>query len=196
MAVAESDIYRPGKGVPSGEIPSLEIIEAPEFVFHRFNALIASGELPAHFYPFHRPNIMISSPDQRVELFLFLSLLDSYCTVIGIKKPMELSAADILLNVSGLLRDRSIRYIEIIVRAHRVQTLDHVLEAGFTPCAYFPAFQLREGFRYDYVILSKTFEICDFSNIRLEGTNRDFLLAYYKSWKRNHLDPVLLEKDN
>jgi hypothetical protein len=125
---------------------------------------------------------------------MYLAPADQYCTLVGIRKPNEILFANVLLKISELLRRRGVRYIETIARADKLRTVEGILRAGFVPCAYFPAFQLHDGLRYDYVVLSKTFEVLDFRDLKLAGKNREFLQEYYKNWREIFLGPLLLEK--
>jgi len=176
----------------STNLPKLEIIDnAPEFVYNRFKELDKLDQLPIHFFPFHIPNMMIVSPDLKIEIFLFMSKTDKYCTIIDIKKQTEFNFTTILFEVSRLLREINVRYIEILARANKLRTLDNIMKANFVPCAYFPAYQLSEGERYDYVVLSKTYEIFDFQNLKFAGINELFLEQYYLRWKDIFLSPIL-----
>ena len=38
--------------------------------------------------------------------------------------------------------------------------------------------------RYDFVIFSRSYEILNFRNIRLEGINREYLNQYLQLWKK------------
>jgi hypothetical protein len=166
----------------------LEIVDAPKYVIHRFRNLVNAGQIAYHFYPFHEPNLMIASPADEVQVFLHKAPGEQYCTIVALRKPEGLSKQKILEAVCNLLRDIGVRYIETIVRADRLATVNAVINAGFIPCAYFPAFQVHGDNRYDYVVLSRTFEILDFKNIQLEGANKAYLLHYFSKWKSTLLD--------
>ena len=172
----------------------LEIIDGHKYVLHRFRGLIDSGQLPFHFYPFHEPNVMVCSPCDQIQVFLHLATVDKYCTIVGIRKPPSHGTQRLLEVTSKVLRERGVRYIETIVRADKLGTIDGILNAGFVPCAYFPAFQVQDEMRHDYIVLSKTFEILDFSNIELAGANKEYLLHYFTKWKERVLDRALRER--
>jgi len=179
----------------SQELPVLEFIDASSFVLHRFESLKEHGQLPISFFPFHRPNTLITSPDQSVEVFLSIEKSDQHCVIVGIKKPREIYHSLVYEKVCTILRARGIRYVETLVRADKLLTLNETLKARFIPCAYFPAFQLYKGYRLDFVILSRTFEMLDLHSIKLEGTNRKYLQQYYNSWRTLCLDPILLTQN-
>lgn len=176
--------------VPAGD---LEVIKSPKFVEYRYNHLKSEKKLEFEFFPFHKPNLVIISPDQSIELFCHLSSVDGYCVIIGGKMPGNQDFTQLFLSSNKLLRDAGARYIEVIVRADRPKILESILKAKFIPCGFFPAFQLINDKRYDFVVLSRSFEIFDFQNVKLKGLNQVYLEEYFKAWKRMSLNPKLLQ---
>jgi RimJ/RimL family protein N-acetyltransferase len=171
----------------------LEVVKSPKFVSYRYNNLKTENKLEFEFFPFHQPNLVIISPDQSIELFCHLSSLDGYCVIVGGKMPNNLDFAELFLSANRLLRETGARYIEVIVRADRPKILDSILKAKFIPCGFFPAFQLIEGKRHDFVVFSRSFEIFDFQNVKLKGMNQVYLEEYFLAWKRMSLNPKLLK---
>ena len=55
--------------------PKLETIGAPLFVRHRFLDEKVTMDEHEWFFPFHEPNLLLTAPDQSVEIFAFLSRL-------------------------------------------------------------------------------------------------------------------------
>lgn len=180
----------------SGKVPILEIINAPEFVKNRFVNHTKDECIDFAFYPFIMPNVMITSPNGNIEIFLEINELDQSCIVIGCKIDREVSFTDLFLEVCNMLRDKGVRYIEMITRAHRLNIIDKMIKAKFIPSAYLPALQLEDGKRYDYVIFSRSFEILDFNNIELTGVNEQYLKEYVKIWEEIALGKNLTEKVN
>lgn len=179
---------------PSRELVApgdLEVIKSPKFVSYRYNYLKTEKKLEFGFFPFHQPNLVIMSPDQSVELFCHLSN-DGYCAIVGGKMPSNMDFSQLFFNANKLLRDAGARYIEVITRADRPKIIESILKAKFIPCGYFPAFQLIGDKRYDFIILSRSFEIFDFQNVKLKGMNQVYLEEYFKAWKRMSLNPKLL----
>jgi RimJ/RimL family protein N-acetyltransferase len=171
----------------------LEVIQSPKFVAFRYETLKSEKKLEFEFFPFHLPNLMIISPDQSIELFCHLSAVDGYCVIIGGKMPGNLNFTELFLKTNRLLRDAGARYIEVIVRADRPKILESILKSKFIPCGFFPAFQLINNQRYDFLVLSRSFEIFDFQNVKLKGLNQVYLEEYFKAWKRTSLNPKLLQ---
>ncbi len=172
----------------------LELITAEKYVLHRFRTQEKLNMLQANFYPFHLPNMVISSPCQTVEIFIYTSSSDTYCTIMGVKKPREYNFTWILDRCTALLRKIGVRYLEVMIRPDKTKIVERVLHARFIPCAYFPAFQLNNGLRYDFVIFSRTFEIPDFHNIHLTGKNMTYLEEYLLNLKQYFLEPHLNTK--
>lgn len=166
----------------------LEFIDAPNFVVHRKNDLIEKNEIDFAFFPFHTPTHLITNEDQTNEIFCYINKIDNYCVITGIKLDREVDLASILIKVSSLLRKKGVRYIELLVRANRLNIIDKFLQAKFIPSGYFPAFQLENNQRYDYVVFSKSFEILDFNNIEPKGINKLFLKEYISLWEEIYLN--------
>lgn len=162
---------------------AFEILDAPNYTLHRFRQLRDSGQLGFHFYPFHEPNVVVCSPGEEIQIFLYLAPVDKYCTIVGMRHPASVNTEKLLTVISKMLREKGVRYIETLVRADKLATVEHILNAGFIPSAYFPAFQVQQDKRYDYIVMSKTFEILDFSGIELAGVNKKYLLHYFDKWK-------------
>jgi RimJ/RimL family protein N-acetyltransferase len=177
----------------STEIPPLEIIDAPLYIKRLYAEKAQKECLDLAFYPFYEPNLLITSPAQEIEVYCSLNKEDGHCAIIGILLQQNHSLVEVFKKVKSILRDLGARYIEVITQAKRVKVVNSILESGFIPCGYFPAFQQINNVRYDYVVFSKTFEIFDFSSVELDGINRQFLLYYFDRWKRKALNPKLLE---
>ncbi len=171
----------------------LEVVNSPKFVTYRYKNLKAEKKLEFEFFPFHQPNLMIITPDQSIELFCHLSPVDGYCVIVGGKMPGNLNFSELFLATNKLLRNAGARYIEVIVRADRPKILESIIRAKFIPCGFFPAFQLINGKRHDFVVFSRSFEIFDFQNVKLKGLNQVYLEEYFKAWKRMSLNPKLLQ---
>jgi len=193
LGLGNLETIRPEKSSKTLVPPTdLEVINSPNFVEFRYNFLKEAHLLEFEFFPFHRPNLMIISPDQAIELFCHLSAIDGHCVIIGGKMPSDMNFTELFLTANKLLRDAGARYIEVIVRADRPKILESIMRAKFIPCAFFPAFQKIGDKRYDFVILSRSFEIFDFQNVKLRGVNQIYLEEYFKSWKKMSLNPKLL----
>lgn len=167
------------------EAPQFEMISATRFVQHHFRQEKAEVARHRWFFPFQEPNILLTTPDQSVEVYAFLSETDKHCVIMGIRRPEHGGPGfeTILDAACRFLRDQAARYLEFIVRADEAATIEAALACDFIPCAYFPALMLQGERRYDFVVFSRSFEILDFKNIKLEGLNRQYLELYYDHWR-------------
>ncbi len=172
--------------------PPLEIIQAPRFVAHRYQQLHESGGMQFDFFPFHRPNLLLLSPDQSVEIFCQFNP-DGHCVLIGGKVGPDTSYTQLLTRATRQLRDHGARYIEMVVRADKPKIIDSILRARMIPSAFFPALQLKDGQRWDFFVFSRSFEILDFQNVKLKGLNQRYLEEYFKAWKKISLNPKMLD---
>lgn len=170
--------------------PILEIIESEHFVRHRFERLKSGGALQFAFFPFHTPNLLVTSPDQTVEIFCYHSRQDGYSVIIGGKVEESISYTALFNTISNLLREVQARYVELLIRADKPKIIDSILKAKFIPSAFFPAFQLHDGKRYDYLVMSRTFETFDFQNVHLKGLNQLYLEEYVRQWMKSASYPL------
>lgn len=166
------------------KVENLEIIDdAPKFVAFRYEALKAKHKLLFKYYPFDNPNFMLLTPDQTTEVFLDYSRVDGSVVVLGVHTERESDYADLFTTIALRLRDFGCRYLEIMVKANHPKVIESMLAAKFIPSAFFPAFQLEGEMRLDFVVMSRTFEILDFGDLKLEGLNRDYMDAYCRHWE-------------
>ena len=149
---------------------ALEPIQAPEFVRHRFREELHVLNEHHWFFPFQEPNLLLSTPDQSVEVFCFFSDIDKHCVLIGARDIRNVGYTSILASASHLLHDMGARYLEFIMRADEIDNLDAALSAEFIPSAYFPAMHCKKKRRYDFVAFSRSFDILNFRILRLEGS--------------------------
>jgi N-acetylglutamate synthase-like GNAT family acetyltransferase len=171
----------------------LEVVQSAKFVAYRYNLLKSEKKLDFEFFPFHQPNLVIMSPDQSIELFCHFSATDGHSVIIGGNIPQNMNYSELFLAANKLLRNVGARYIEVIVRADKPKILESILRSKFIPCGFFPAFQLVNECRYDFIVFSRSFEVFDFKNVTLKGLNQSYLEEYFKAWKKIALNPKLLE---
>jgi hypothetical protein len=165
----------------------LEAIHAPGFVIHRFNVEKKGKNKHNWYFPFHEPNLLLTSPDQKIEVFCYLSAKDKHCVIIGVRDVNKIGLQIILNSAMWVLHEIGARYIELILRADDLKTIDTVIKTEFIPCAYFPAMYLSEKMRYDFVVFSRSFEILNFKNMKLDGVNKQYLLQYFNLWKETSI---------
>src|SRR5207237_358149 len=120
------------------------------------------------FFPFHEPNVLLTTPDQSVEVFAFLSDQDKHCVLIGVRDCDEIGISRILAASTKVLKDMGVRYIEFVMRADETEKIQSAFDSQYIPSAYFPAMQLNQGKRFDFVVFSRSFEILNFKGAHLE----------------------------
>jgi len=166
----------------NGEVPELEFISAKNFVRQRYSKRKESKDIDLGFFPFHKPTTMITSADSSIEVYLYINEVDMHCVVTGVKIDREVSFSDLFKRIAHMLRDKGVRYIEMIIRANRLNIIDKIINSKFIPCGYMPGFQKEGDSRYDYVVFSRSFEILDFENLSFKGINKKYVDEYIKAW--------------
>ena len=157
-------------------LPALELIHAPQFVAHKFGILNERKSLSIHFYPFTTPNAMITDPAGKIEIYVKVMPGQRMATIIGERLDIAVSPAELYREVARILAHQNISYIEAINDAADVWGIECFANAGYLPCAYFPALKSQGERRRDYVVLARTFE-------RLlggDGLPRDLHPAYLR----------------
>lgn len=165
----------------------LEAILAPHFVRRRFARRGSSGVFGTSFVPFHEPNLLLISPDQRTEVFVHYGAMDHYSVILGGRTSLK-DFAWVLNSAVKALNDLGVSYIELLIDAYSPHLQRQALEARFLPSAYYPAFRKVGSKRWDYIVFSRSFEMLDFRNVRVISTYRQFLKEYLRIWQTLFID--------
>lgn len=167
-----------------------ELIQAPNFVAERFKRTGNSGVFANFYVPFHKPNMMLISHDQKTEIYVQYNPQDKYTAIIG--GHSESQDLTLLLNsVAAALSNLSVSYLECLVDAYTPELQRQAVEAGFLPSAYFPGMRLVGSKRWDYVAFSRSFETLDFRKVNLIRTYRAYLKEYLKMWNAMYVESAL-----
>lgn len=186
---------------PAEPLIRFEVVSAPHYVRHVFQQGMANNTITMHFYPFHKPNLLLTSKDMKVQMFLYQSVDANHCCIIG-GHFEGYKFQTVLEAVCAAARQIGIRYLELLVAAYDPMQLSEVLRARFLPSAYFPALQLvteensaagKKGERLDYFVFSRSFEVLDFKNIKLEGIYKKYLKYYFKMWSNLYIEGAFEE---
>jgi hypothetical protein len=167
-------------------IPALECIDAPEFVKGRFNSHRFRQSQIVSFYPFYSPNCLITDPEQLCEIFIKISHTIKFAAIIGEHLALPINPVKLYERTLQILRDRGISYIEIINDAADIFGVECILQSGFTPCAYLPAFKLQGKTRRDYVVFGKSFEYLCRPDFNAHKAYIDFYREYFKIEGKNY----------
>lgn len=183
----------PALAKPEEKLIQFELIQAPQFVSARFRRKGTSGVFSNFFVPFHKPNILLVSHDQKTEIYLQYNPQDKYSAILG--GNTEITDFPLLLNsVAEVLRNLNVSYLECLVDAYSPDLQRQAIHAGFLPSAYFPAMRLVGRKRWDYIAFSRSFEILDFRKVDLIPTYRAYLKEYIKMWNEMYVETALRSK--
>lgn len=139
-----------------------------------------AGGLRFDFYPFHYPLVKLYTKDQTVAAYLFYQEIDGYASLLGLRSSGDAIVRD-LASASEYAESLGVKYLEMLVSAYDPLMQRLVYEAGFLPCAYWPAAAVgQDGLRHDYVITSNAFVPPHFKGLKLTKETRPYLQAYYK----------------
>ncbi|HOI42179.1 MAG TPA: hypothetical protein PK523_04470 [Elusimicrobiales bacterium] len=167
-----------------------EMVNAPSFVAERFRRTGNSGVFSNFYVPFHKPNMMLVSHDQKTEVYLQYNPQDKYTAILGGRS--EIQDLSLLLNsVADVVSNLNISYLECLVDAYTPELQRQAIDAGFLPSAYFPAMRLVGRRRWDYIAFSRSFETLDFRKVSLIPTYRAYLREYIKMWNAMYVETAL-----
>ena len=175
------------------DLPELEIINAPGFVKHRFERLKERKSISVHFYPFQEPNVLITGPQQKIEIFVKYIPEMKFAAVIGERLDVAVDPTRLYDEISLLLREINVSYIETINDAGDVLGIDAIIRAGYLPSCYIPCFKKQGNQRRDYVVLSRSFERLFGAKHSVDSVNPlylDFLAQYFYQEEETKLDNI------
>src|SRR5690606_11749066 len=95
-------------------LPSLELIYAPNYVARKFALLEERKSLAVHFYPFSRPNAMITDAEGKVEIYVKMIPEERQATIIGERLDLSVDPTQLYSQVASMLFEKNIVYIEVI----------------------------------------------------------------------------------
>jgi len=173
--------------VKQADIIPFEVINAPRFVAARAAQLGNSGIFANSYVPFHPPNLMLMSHDQKHEIFLHYGEKDKYSMITGGRTDSK-DPSLMLQSVAQALRQINVSYIELLVDAYSPELQWSALNARFLPSAYFPAIMKAGSKRWDYVVFSRSFDMLDFRNVSITHAYGDFLQEYLKLWRELYVE--------
>ena len=150
----------------------------------------AEGQLLLHFFPFHEPNVLMSTENGAIRAFLNREGKDGHGVVVGLKIDRESVAhlEHVLDVVFDTACDLGIEYLELLVDAYSPKHQRAALSAGYLPCAYFPAFEVDDsGERKDYLVFARSQAPLNFSNVQMTPRDRQFLDIYLRNTEFRNL---------
>ncbi|MBL7557735.1 MAG: hypothetical protein JNM24_18040 [Bdellovibrionaceae bacterium] len=170
---------------PSGEHLEFEIILAPDFVKRRF-AQTFKDPFDV-FFPFHEPNLLLTSKNGEVDIYGYLSKSDGYCALITATAPFY-SMAGRLRPLLQQLHDYGVSYVEILMAMDSILSLETLLDVNFLPSAIYPAMLDYKGKFMDLVLMTRSMEPLNFRGMQIEKSFKPYIDQYVDLWKQMHLD--------
>ncbi len=165
----------------------LELIEAPNFVRRKYSRLREMDLLSTNFYPFQEPNVLLTDPEGKLEVFAAVNDSFRFASVIVERLEIPVDPSVLYREVARLLHDRNMSYIEMIVDAADCQGIEFMTRAGFVPVVYFPALKMHGNQRRDFVVLGHTYERLLFCVESLRTRFPKFTRVYADLEIRRHL---------
>ena len=165
-----------------------EFIQAPEFVEKRFNEIF-SNDRESTFYPFHKPNLIISNRDLGVEMFASFNKKDHYCVIISSNKPITTINGH-FKQLAFSFKEIGVYYLETLVRLDSFEAICFLGANRFLPSAYYPAMREIDNVAHDYVLMTRTMVPLDFSESQIAPEFTPFVKEYVRQWIDLNLSTV------
>lgn len=162
-----------------------EFIFAPNFVEKRFYETF-SNDGDEVFYPFHKPNLLITSQQKDIELYASFSKKDHYCVLMSANRAIS-SLGQEIKDLIFAMKDIGIYYIETLVRVDHFNAICFLTQNRFLPSAIYPAMKESDGKMHDYVLLTRTMVPLDFTELHIHHSFKPYLEQYSKMWIDSNL---------
>jgi hypothetical protein len=142
------------------------------------------------FFPFHEPNWLLSSEDGGTDVFIWYGGVGKQASILGFRTD-RVDIHDLLDAVAGALQRSGASYVELLVDAYDYMVQRDAYAAKYIPSAYFPAMRLAgDGLRDDYFVVSRTFQIIDFTSSYVTQENLPYLKAYMRFYNDLYIEPM------
>lgn len=142
------------------------------------------------FFPFHEPNWLLTSEDGGTDVFIWYGGVGKQASILGFRTD-RIDSHDLLDAVAVALQRSGASYVELLVDAYDYMVQRDAYAAKYIPSAYFPAMRLQtDGRRDDYFVVSRTFQIIDFTSSYVMTENLPYLKAYMRSYNELYIEPV------
>ena len=173
----------------SGKKMAFKLVDDERHVIEMFRKYSAENRISNSFFPFHAPNWMLSSEDGGTDFFVWQGGVGKQASIMGFRTD-HVNLHEMLDSVALTLQKSGVAYVELLVDAYDYIIQQHAYTAKFIPSAYFPALRLAsDGLRDDYLVVSRTFQILDFTRSTVTTDGLPYLEAYMKFYKQLYIDP-------
>ncbi len=174
----------------SGRKIPFAVIRDEETVVRKFRLLHEQKRIFNSFFPFHQPNMLLSSVDQASDVFAWYGGVGKTAYLLGLRTDL-VNQHDLLDSAALALQREGAAYIELLVDAYDYQTQQEAYTAKFIPSAYFPAMKLaHDGLRNDFFVVSRTFQILDFTASTVMAENYPYFQAYMRFYHKLFIEPM------
>ncbi|MBY0518559.1 MAG: GNAT family N-acetyltransferase [Bacteriovoracaceae bacterium] len=146
------------------------------------------------FYPFHQPNTLIETPDGETQIWAHLSKGDGYCAIVNFGKPVS-ELRGVMRSLLRLLREQGVSYIEVLIGAKNIASIEVLIQSQFLPSAVYPAMMIFDGVPTDFVVMSRSVEPLSFKGITIDSSFKPYMDQYVELWKQMHLDTLQVFND-
>ena len=168
-----------------------DIVADETETLERFQELESQNRLANSFFPFHRPNVKMTSADGSSEVFVWFAPKHRMAAIVGYRTDRT-NVHDLLDSVARSLNQYGASYVEFLVDVYDYQLQQAAYTARYIPSAYFPSMRLKEdGSRDDVFVLSRSFTLLDFTGTVMKGDSRAYLQAYLRRYYELYLKPIL-----
>ncbi len=165
-----------------------EIIFAERYVKAQFEKTRNSRQ--ESFYPFHTPNLLLTSPELGIEVFCLFQKSDGYCTIVSISKSLS-DVSPYFREILKTLRKFGMLYSECLVSLANTEDLEVLLAHNFIPSALYPAMLETPEGMMDHVLLSRTLEPLHFRGLQVEKKFQGYIKQYIEAWQKQHLEGMV-----
>lgn len=174
----------------SGKKIQFEIVRDAETVVEKFRLFTEQKRISNGFFPFHKPNMLLRSEDHGSDVFVYYGGTGKQAYLLGIRTDL-INRHDLFDSAALALQKEGAAYVELLVDAYHYTMAQEAYTAKFIPCGYFPAMKLaQDGQRDDFFVLSRTFQILDFTTTCVMEENYPYLAAYMKFYQRLFIEPM------
>lgn len=158
------------------------VIQDEKKAAEKFRLYSEQKRISNSFFPFHSPNWLLSAEDGGSDVFVWYGGVGKQASILGFRTD-QVHVHDLLDSVAVALQNTGAAYVELLVDAYDYVTQQEAWTAKYIPSAYFPAMRLaHDGLRDDYFVVSRTFQILDFTSSWVMPENFPYLEAYMRSY--------------
>jgi len=168
----------------------LNVVKDSRKTVELFRAYKEQRRISNSFFPFHEPNWLLASEDGGTEVFIWYGGVGKQASILGFRTD-RIDSHDLLDAVAGALQRSGASYVELLVDAYDYMVQRDAYAAKYIPSAYFPAMRLQtDGRRDDYFVVSRTFQIIDFTSSYVMTENLPYLKSYMRFYNELYIEPV------